>query len=181
MSEGDVILALILVVGFALLGLATTVGWSRNARETRRIREAIEAWILQDLARKREQERKAIRAPEDLIGFLSSLLERAADGAGPLRILEASPIPGEPAFRIETDRGIWILAPHLPPGRRGHPVDAIATGDAWVTERLRQARLAASDEVAVPTVERWWLFEERRMAVSEWRASLRRSFIPFRR
>ncbi|MDR7574280.1 MAG: hypothetical protein QN194_15310 [Armatimonadota bacterium] len=180
MSEGDLILALILIISFALLGLATTIGWSRNARETRRIREAVEAWVLQDLARKREQERKAVQPPEDLIAFLSGLLAQAADGAGPLRILEASPIPGEPAFRIETDRGTWILSPALPPGRRGRPVDAIATGDAWVAERLRLARLAAADGVAVPQVERWWLFEERHVAVSEWRASLRR-FPLFRR
>ncbi len=43
MTEGDLALGMLLVFGFALLGLATTWGWARNARETRRIREALEA------------------------------------------------------------------------------------------------------------------------------------------
>lgn len=184
MTEGDAILAVILVIGFALLGISTTLGWSRNARETRRIREAVEAWVLQDLAKKLEQERREVRPPEDLVAFLNDLLARMSDGVGPTRALQVQPIPGEPAFRVMTERGVWILSSLPPPsGRRATAVDAITTGDRFVAERLRLARMAAEPRHPVSPTERWWLYDERPISLSAWRSSIIRTFRvnPFRR
>jgi hypothetical protein len=158
MTEGDLALGMLLVFGFALLGLATTWGWARNARETRRIREALEAWALQELARRREQEAREIRPPEDLRGYLADLLARA--GMEGVRVQEVTPLPGGPGFRVMADGKAWILSPH-PPGRgEGVVLDALTTGDRWAAERLRRARMAAEPGLAVPPTERWWLAPE---------------------
>jgi hypothetical protein len=158
MTEGDLILGMILVAGFALLGLATTWGWSWNARETRRIREALEAWALQEMARRREQEAQEVRPPEDLRGYLADLLARA--GMEGVRVQEVTPILGSPSFRVIADGRAWILSPH-PPGRgEGIVLDALHTGDRWAAERLRRARMAAEPGLTVLPVERWWLAPE---------------------
>ncbi len=177
MTEADVVLALLLIAGFALLGALMTWGWARNAAETRGIREAVEAWVLWDIARRREEERAEVRPPEDLRAYLAEVMARLGDGAsGEVRVLEVSPTPGDPAFQIRTDRGDWILTALPPPkGRRALSVDALSTGDRWAAERLRRARAAAGDGVVPPPVERWWLiWPEPRPSLSAWRASLRR-------
>jgi hypothetical protein len=175
MTEGDLALGMLLVFGFALLGLATTWGWARNARETRRIREALEAWALQELARRREQEAREIRPPEDLRGYLADLLARA--GMEGVRVQEVTPLPGSPGFRVIADGKAWILSPH-PPGRgEGVVLDALTTGDRWAAERLRRARMAAEPGLAVPPTERWWLAPEIRTFAP--RRNGRRFSIPF--
>jgi hypothetical protein len=175
MTEGDLALGMLLIFGFALLGLATTWGWARNARETRRIREALEAWALQELARRREQEAREIRPPEDLRGYLADLLARA--GMEGVRVQEVTPLPGGPGFRVIADGKAWILSPH-PPGRgEGVVLDALTTGDRWAAERLRRARMAAEPGLAVPPTERWWLVPEIRTFAP--RRNGRRFSIPF--
>lgn len=158
MTEGDLMLGTLLVLGFALLGLAITWGWARNAAETRRIREAVEEWVLQDLAMRREQEARTLQPPADLSAYLADLWSRAGKDLAPIRVLGVEPEPGTPAFRVLTDRGIWRLAPHPPPRRsHGIPLDALTTGDRWAAEILRRARMALEPGLTVPPVERWWL------------------------
>ncbi|SNB60599.1 hypothetical protein [Thermoflexus hugenholtzii] len=158
MTEGDLILGTILIAGFAWLGLVTTWGWARNARETRRIREALEAWALQELAHRREAEAQQIRPPEDLQAYLADLLARA--GMEGVRVQEVTPLPGSPSFRVIADGRAWILSPHLPMRGEGIALDALTTGDRWAAERLRRARMAAEPGLAVPPTERWWLAPE---------------------
>lgn len=158
MTEGDLFLGLLLVSGFALLALATTWGWARNARETRRVREALEAWALQALAQEREQEAQALRPPEDLATYVADLWARASGQAVHVHMID--PLPGSPAFRVRAGGTAWILSPYPPERGEAVAIDALSTGDRWAAERLRLARMAAEPGLAVPPVERWWLAPE---------------------
>lgn len=149
MTEADLILALLLVVGFALLGALITWGNARQARAIRALEEAWRDWAEADLQIKRERERRALQPPADPQAYLNRI---------------ARSLAGQEASRWERTadgfRGDNMLLSTLPPEAvekmgfqaKVFRVDAASFGDPWVAETLGLIHSG------VPEPRRWRLY-----------------------
>jgi len=149
MTEADLVLALLLVAGFALLGALITLGNARQARAIRTLEEAWRDWAEADLRLKRERERRALQPPSDPDAYLNRI---------------ALALAGREAVRWEKTadgfRGDNLLLSTLPPEAvegmgfevRAFRVDAAAFEDPWVAETLSLLHGGA------PEPRRWRLY-----------------------
>lgn len=149
MTEADLFLAMLLILGFALLGALITLGNARQARAIREVEEAFRDWAEADLRMKRERERRALQPPPDPAAYLNRI---------------ARALVGREAARWERTeegfRGDGMLLSTLPPEaveRAGFAfqafrVDAMGFEDPWVAETLSLLHRGS------PEPQRWRLY-----------------------
>lgn len=75
MTEFDLVLALLLIAGFALLGALITLGNARQARAIREVGEVLHGWAIRHIQLSRAVAASAIRI-EDPIAWLQEALAR---------------------------------------------------------------------------------------------------------
>ncbi len=75
MTEVDLILAFLLIVGFAMLGVLITFGNARQARAIREVSDVLHGWAIRHIQLSRAMAAQAIRV-EDPLAWLQEALTR---------------------------------------------------------------------------------------------------------
>ncbi len=155
MTEADLILALLLIAGFALLGALITYGNARQAQAIRAVGEVLHEWAIRHIQLSRAMAAGAIRVEDPLTWLRETLLRlrlpAMAEGLTPERkgegwILLASRGGKLLLLRPDVDpdrleRGSRFFSPALPRGatRRAQVLE-LSPVTAWPTFDLELAQ-----------------------------------------
>ncbi|MCS7352351.1 MAG: hypothetical protein RMM10_12690 [Anaerolineae bacterium] len=180
MTEGDVLLALLLIAGFALLGALITLGNVRQTRAIREVGEVLHEWAIRHIQLSRATAASAIRI-EDPVAWFREMLARLElpapvareggqireatllrqgegwllfrDAAGRLIFLHRPGVDPRPL-----ERGSRFASPALPPGflRRSRAME-LSPVTTWGTFDLELAAAWKRLFPEEPPPERLWM------------------------
>lgn len=156
MTEADLILAFLIVAGFALLGALITLGNARQARAIREVGEVLHEWAIRHIQLSRAAAAQAIRIEDPLAwlqetlarlpvpdGMARSLIpERQGRGWVLLRAATGKLLLARPDLDLTPlERGSRFASPVLPRGslRRAQVLE-LSPVTAWPTFDLELAQ-----------------------------------------